>query len=45
MMPPEGAEPSATQTDDGWIVLHASVVDKDGKKVPVALVVKGSAAQ
>jgi len=45
MMPPEGSEPSASQTDDGWIVLQASIVDKDGKKVPVALVVKGSAAQ
>ena len=45
MMPPEGADGSATQTDDGWIVLHAAVLDKDGKKVPVALVVKGSAAQ
>jgi hypothetical protein len=45
MMPPEGAEGSASQTDDGWIVLHASVADKDGKRVPMALVVKGSAAQ
>ncbi len=45
MMPPEGAEPSATQTDDGWIVLHGPILDKDGKRVPVALVVKGSAAQ
>ena len=45
MMPPEGAEGSASQTDDGWVVLHASILNKDGKKVPVALVVKGSAAQ
>jgi hypothetical protein len=45
MMPPEGEDASATQTDDGWIVLHASVLDKDGKKVPIALVVKGSAGQ
>lgn len=45
MMPPEGTEASVTQTDDGWIVLHASVVDKNGKKVPIALVVRGSAAQ
>lgn len=45
MMPPEGAEPTATQTDDGWIVLQAPILDKDGKKVPVAIVVKGSAAQ
>ena len=44
-MPPEGSEASATQTDDGWIVLHGSVLDKDGKKVPIALVVKGSAGQ
>lgn len=45
MMPPEGPEASATQTDDGWIVLHSSVLDNDGRKVPIALVVKGSAAQ
>jgi hypothetical protein len=45
MMPPEGDEGTATQTDDGWIVLHASVSNKDGKKMPVAIVVKGSAAQ
>jgi hypothetical protein len=44
MMPPESGEPNVTQTDDGWVVFHGSVVSKD-KKMPVAVVVKGSAAQ
>lgn len=45
MMPPEGAEPRAAQTDDGWIVLYAPLGTKDGKKQMVGVVVKGSAAQ
>jgi hypothetical protein len=44
MMPPESGEPNVTQTDDGWIVFHGSVTSGD-KKMPVALVVKGTAAQ
>jgi hypothetical protein len=45
MMPPEGGEPSVTQTDDGWVVFHAAVAGADGKAIAIALVVKGSAAQ
>jgi hypothetical protein len=45
MMPPENAEASVTQTDDGWIALHAPVTSKDGKQLGVAIVLKGSAAQ
>lgn len=45
MMPAEGAEPTVTQTEDGWIVLSAPLTTKDGKKLSVAIVVKGSAAQ
>ncbi len=43
MMPSEGSEPHASQTDDGWIVLHAPLTTKEGKTVMVAIVVKGSA--
>jgi hypothetical protein len=43
MMPPEEGEPHASQTDDGWIVLHAPITTKDGKKMTIAIVVKGSA--
>ncbi|HWR17088.1 MAG TPA: hypothetical protein VN577_19825 [Terriglobales bacterium] len=43
MLPPEKGEPAVTQTDDGWVVLHGTVTTADGKKLPVALVVKGSA--
>ena len=43
MMPPEEGEPHASQTDDGWIVLHAPVTTKEGKKITIAVVVKGSA--
>jgi hypothetical protein len=28
MMPPEGTDPTATQTDDGWIVLHSPLTTK-----------------
>jgi hypothetical protein len=45
MMPPEKAEPSVTQTDDGWVVFNAAATSSDGKAIPIALVVKGSAAQ
>jgi hypothetical protein len=45
MMPPETGEPHAAQTDDGWIVLQAPVTTKEGKKMMVGIVVKGSAAQ
>lgn len=43
MMSPEGGEPHVTQTDDGWIVLHATITEEQGKKMPIAIVVKGSA--
>jgi hypothetical protein len=43
MMPPQGADSAVTQTDDGWIVLQAPLTTKDGKKMPVAIVVKGTA--
>lgn len=45
MMPPEAAEPSVTQTDDGWVVFHAAVTTAGGQQMPISLVVKGSAAQ
>jgi hypothetical protein len=43
MMPPEEGEPHASQTDDGWIMLHAPITTKEGKKITIAIVVKGSA--
>jgi hypothetical protein len=44
MMPPESAEPSVSQTDDGWIVFHAAITS-GSKTIPIAVVIKGSAAQ
>lgn len=44
MMPAEGNAASVTQTDDGWIVLHAPLTTKDGKQIMVAIVIKGLAA-
>ena len=44
MMPPGTSEPTASQTDDGWIVFHG-VINREGKPLPIAIVVKGSAAQ
>jgi hypothetical protein len=44
MMPPSGAEPAATQTDDGWIAVQAPVTTKQGKKIPVSIVIKGTAS-
>lgn len=38
----ESGEPSVTQTDDGWVVFHGAI-ESNGKKVPVSIVVKGSA--
>lgn len=43
MMPADGEEPHATQTDDGWIVLNAPITTKEGKKMLIGIVVKGSA--
>lgn len=42
MMPAGSGETSVTQTDDGWIVFHSSI-NKEGKPLPIAIVVKGSA--
>ena len=43
MMPPEGNETTATQTDDGWIAIQASLTTREGKKLPVSIVIKGVA--
>jgi hypothetical protein len=43
MMPPEEGDPHVTQTEDGWIALQAPLTTKDGKKMMVGIVVKGSA--
>ncbi len=44
MMPAEAGDPHATQTDDGWIVLQAPITTREGKKMTVGIVVKGSAS-
>lgn len=43
MMPPEGEEPNAVQTDDGWIAVQAPLNTKDGRKITVSVVIKGVA--
>jgi hypothetical protein len=45
MMPPQEGDSHAWQTDDGWIVLNAPLTTKEGNKITVAIVVKGSAEQ
>ncbi len=43
MLPPEGTEAKAIQTDDGWIAVQAPLATKDGKKIWVSIVIKGVA--
>lgn len=43
MMPPDVPEPTATQTDDGWIVVQAPLTTREEKKISVSIVIKGLA--
>jgi hypothetical protein len=45
MIPADNGEPAVTQTDEGWVVFHSAFKNGEGKNVPVAFVMKGSAGQ
>ena len=45
MIPADSGEPAVSQTDEGWVVFHATFKNAEGKSVPIAFVVKGSAGQ